>query len=309
MKILILLPSWLGDAIMTTPAIENIVDFYHKPEITLIGSSVSIEALKNHPKVIKSYVLEKNYKSLIKIAINLESFDAFFLFRGSLRSKILKLLITSKNKYQFNKIKYQKRHQVEKYNDFASDSLNKNFNAGKLIIYPSLKTINFNSKPTVGINPGGAYGNAKRWYPEEFAQVAAELSIKYEVIIFGGPGEKDIAKDIENLLIEKSVMNYSNLAGSISIEELISRISTLDLFITGDSGPMHIAASFQIPTIAIFGPTKPDETSQWEVEKSNIVKQNLECQPCMQRTCPLIHHDCMKLIKAADVLKAAQSFN
>ena len=309
MKVLIELPTWLGDAIMASAAIENIVDFYNKPEITIIGSYISVEALKNHPMVKRSYVLDKKYQSLIKIARNLSGFDAFFSFRSSLRSRIFKLFISSKNKYQYNKVKYQNRHQVEKYNDFASDSLNTNFLAGKLTIYPSLKSIIYNAKPTVGINPGASYGNAKRWYPEEFAQVAAELSNQYEVVIFGGPDEKDIARDIENLLIEKGVINYKNLAGNTTIQELISRISTLDLFITGDSGPMHIAASFQVPTVAIFGPTRDNETSQWMVDKSIIIKKNLDCQPCMQRTCPLKHHDCMNLIKAADVLKAVKSFN
>jgi heptosyltransferase-2 len=85
---------------------------------------------------------------------------------------------------------------------------------------------------------------------------------------------------------------------------LIDKISNLDLLITGDSGPMHVAAAFQIPTVAIFGPTKDSETSQWMNKKSVIIKKNLECQPCMKRTCPLGHHDCMKKIKAKQVLKA-----
>ena len=103
--------------------------------------------------------------------------------------------------------------------------------------------------------------------------------------------------------------NYKNLAGNTTITELINKISSLDLFITGDSGPMHIAAAFQIPTVAIFGPTKDKETSQWMNKKSIIVKKNLDCQPCMKRICPLQHHNCMNLIKAIDVLKAVNSIN
>ena len=70
---------------------------------------------------------------------------------------------------------------------------------------------------------------------------------------------------------------------------------------------MHLAASFQVPTVAIFGPTKDEETSQWMNNKSIIVKKDLDCQPCMQRTCPLKHHNCMKHIKAIDVLNAVKS--
>ena len=61
MKILIELPTWLGDSVMVTPAIENLVNFHNDSEITLIGSAIAISALKNHPKITKTYVLKKNY--------------------------------------------------------------------------------------------------------------------------------------------------------------------------------------------------------------------------------------------------------
>ena len=125
--------------------------------------------------------------------------------------------------------------------------------------------------------------------------------------MLGISGTATIAKDIEKSLIEKGVTNYQNLVGKTTIVELINQISSLDLFITGDSGPMHLAATFQVPTVAIFGPTRDDDTSQWMNEKSVIVKKTLDCQPCMQRTCPLQHHNCMKLIKASDVFDAAKS--
>ena len=302
MKLLVELPTWLGDCVMATPAIENIVNFHNDVEITFIGSFVSIEALKNHPKVVKTEVLSKKYTDLYKISQELGKFDVFFSFRSSVRSKFLKFLISAKNKYQFDKNQYADRHQVEKYNDFVNEALGVNFPAGKL----TLSTINYqlSTNKTIGLNPGASYGSAKRWYPQEFAKVASELSKKYDIVIFGGASEIDIANDIEKELIKNNVKNYKNLAGKTTISELISKISRLDLFITGDSGPMHVAAAFQVPTVAIFGPTKDKETSQWRNEKSIIVKKNLECQPCMKRICPLKHHNCMKLIKAVDVLNA-----
>ena len=307
MKILIELPTWLGDCVMATPAIENIVNFHNDVEITFIGSFVSIEAMKNHPKSIKTVIFDKKYGFLYRSAKSLGSFDAFFSFRSSFRSKILKFLISAKKKYQFDKNKYQNRHQVEKYNDFINDSLLIDLTAGKLQIYGY--NIAKSKKKILGINPGASYGSAKRWYPKEFAKVARELSGEYDVIIFGGPGEIDIAGDIEQALIDSGVTNCKNLAGNTTITELINKIASLDLFITGDSGPMHVAAAFQVPTVAIFGPTKDKETSQWMNKKSIIVKKNLDCQPCMKRTCPLKHHNCMNLIKAVDVLKAVNSIN
>ncbi len=308
MKVLIELPTWLGDCVMATPAIENTVNFYNDVEITFIGSFASIEVMKNHPKSVKTVVLDKKYSALYRKAKSLGDFDAFFSFRSSIRSKFLKFFISAKNKYQFSKNKYQNRHQVEKYNDFVNHSLKVNTHAGKLVLHTSNKNKDKVNK-LVGINPGASYGSAKRWYPKEFTKVASKLSHQYDIVIFGGPGEKDIALDIEKGLIEEGIENYQNLAGNTTISELINHISNLDLFITGDSGPMHVAAAFQVPTVAIFGPTKDDETSQWMNEKSIIVKKNLECQPCMKRTCPLQHHNCMNLIKAVDVLRAVKTFN
>jgi len=306
-KILIELPTWLGDCVMATPAIENIVNFDNDVEITFIGSFVSVEAMKNHPKVLKTVVLDKKYSVLYKTAKDLGNFDAFFSFRSSTRSKFLKFCISAKSKYQFDKNKYINCHQVEKYNNFVNDSLSINLVAEKLQIYGY--STSKNKKKVLGINPGASYGSAKRWYPEEFAEVASKLSNQYDIVIFGGPGEADIALDIEKSLIQSGVNNYRNIAGKTTIPELIENISNVDLFITGDSGPMHLAAAFQVPTVAIFGPTKDDETSQWMNDKSVIVKKNLDCQPCMKRTCPLKHHECMKLVSAVEVLDAVRGLS
>ena len=300
MKLLIELPTWMGDTVMVTPAIENLVNYYNNPEIVLIGSFTSLETLKNHPNIHKTIILDKKITSLVKVNNNFGKFDAFFTFRSSFRATFLKFFVSANNKYQFNKNKYSNRHQVEKYNDFVNDSLNIDFPAGQLRIHTKHSKKN-KSKKILGINPGAAYGTARRWYPEELAKVATALSSKYDILIFGGTGEKDIAADIEKFLIAKGITNYKNLAGN-TIQELINRISILDLFITGDSGPMHLAASFQIPTVAIFGPTNDNETSQWMNDNSVVVKKNLDCQPCMKRTCPLKHHNCMKLIKAQEVI-------
>ncbi|MDB3892694.1 lipopolysaccharide heptosyltransferase II [Candidatus Thioglobus sp.] len=307
MKILIELPTWLGDCIMATPAIENIVNFDNDVEITFIGSFVSVGAMKNHPNALKTVVLDKKYSVLYKTAKDLGNFDAFFSFRSSTRSKFLKFCISAKSKYQFDKNKYINCHQVEKYNNFVNDSLSINLVAEKLQIYGY--STSKNKKKVLGINPGASYGSAKRWYPEEFAKVASKLSNQYDIVIFGGTGEVDIALDIEKSLIQSGVNNYRNIAGKTTIPELIENISNVDLLITGDSGPMHVAAAFQVPTVAIFGPTKDDETSQWMNDKSIIVKKNLDCQPCMKRTCPLKHHECMKLVSAVEVLDAVSSLS
>ena len=306
-KILIEVPTWLGDTVMATPAIENIIINFNNPSITLIGSKIAVEALRNHPQIVNTEVVNKNYLSLVKTANKLGEFDIFFTFRGSFRSKLFKFFIKSNKKYQFNKKNYKNRHQVDKYNDFINESLSINLLANSLILHREKFELK-SKKPLLGINPGASYGSAKQWYPENFAKVATDLSDKFDIYIFGSNSEKNIADDIEKMLNKFGVKNYVNLAGKTSVTGLIKYISKLDLFITGDSGPMHVAACFNIPTITIFGPTKDKETSQWKNIKSINIKKNLACQPCMQRVCPLGHHDCMKSITAQDVLNAAKSF-
>jgi heptosyltransferase II len=308
MKIIIELPTWLGDSVMATPAIENLGNLFNDVEITLIGPTISIEALKNNPKVSQTHILDRNYIHLYKTLKNFGEFDLFLSFRGSLRTRFIKFFVLAKKKYQYDKNKFNEGHQVEKFNNFINDCLNINQ-------MPSRLTLHNNNHPKdkkhklLGINPGASYGSAKRWLPKNFADVAIELSRHYDIIIFGGAEEQDIAADIEDFLIQKGVVNYKNLSNKTNINELISQISNLDLFITGDSGPMHLAAALMVPTVAIFGPTKDQETSQWMNEKSLIVKKNLACQPCMKRVCPLKHHNCMKFIDASDVLKAVKKIN
>jgi heptosyltransferase-2 len=237
----------------------------------------------------------------------LGQFDIFISFRDSFRSRFFKQFISSKKKFQFKRNNYQNRHQVQKYNDFINDCIGYKQNPGDLIIHPFSKQKIKKLKPIIGINPGASYGDSKRWQPEEFAKVVINLSNKFDIIIFGGVSEKKIANKIEKLLIENNVSNYQNLAAETSIDQLIHHISTLDIFITGDTGPMHLAAAFKVPTVSIFGPTNYNETSQWMNDQGAIVKKELDCQPCMQRKCPLKHNNCMKLIKADEVLSSVKS--
>ena len=123
-------------------------------------------------------------------------------------------------------------------------------------------------------------------------------------VVFEDNMDEEVAFDIEQSLIKAGVKNYKNLAGKTTIAELINIISSLDMFITGDSGPMHISAAFQIPTVSIFGPTRDYETSQWMNKKNIIVKKNLSCQPCMERRCPLGHHNCMQLIEEQEIVSS-----
>lgn len=289
---------------MATPAIENLIKTYPDAQITLLGSFVSTQAFQGYPNIKRVIVDDtkksgNRYKNLIFLAKNIGRVDLAISFRRSISSKFMMFFIKAKKKFNYRRLTKKEIHLCIRYNDFVNKVLNLQNEVGDLKLY--FKPFNYD-KPTLGINPGATYGSAKRWYPEEFAKIAIEMSKKYDIVIFGGPSETNIAKDIENELVSKGIRNYQNLAGKTTIPELIEKIAGLDLFITNDSGPMHIAAAYKVKTIAIFGPTKFTETNQWNNPNGGIVTKDLDCAPCMKRVCPLKHHNCMKNITAADVL-------
>ncbi len=319
-KILIILPNWLGDAIMTTPAIELLAKHYKDVRFTFVGSYVSIEALKYHPLCEKAIVDETKKASsrlvaTYKLAKELGEFSLAISFRNQIHASLLlrftgTVLTIAKKSWHSQlllshtpKIKAD-RHLVEQYSKLAminSDSFDGVSPKLKLYI-PKEKF----EKPTLGINAGATYGSAKRWYPERFAEVAAVFADKYEIIIFGGPNEIEMAQEIEENLKLLNIKNYQNLAGKTNIQELCAKIGSCSLFITNDSGPMHVAAAYQVPTVAIFGPTKHKETSQWGNQKSKIIRHAVECGPCMKRECPFEHHQCMKGIQSDEVIQGVK---
>ena len=321
MRILIILPNWLGDAIMATPAIELLSLYYPQARFTFVGSYVSIEAIKHHPRCERAIVDETKKASwrllaTYKLAKELGEFHLALSFRNQIHSSLLlrftgtvltiarsswhaKLLLSHTPNIPTNQHLVKQYSQLAMINTDAFDGV-----SPKLQLY--IKPLQF-ERPTLGINAGATYGSAKRWYPEKFAEVGAYFSNKYDIIIFGGPNEVEMSKEIEDNLIQLGVKNYTNLAGKTNIEELCANIGACSLFITNDSGPMHVAAAYQVPTVAIFGPTKHKETSQWMNEKGKIVRHDIECAPCMKRECPLKHHECMKLIEAREVIDAVKN--
>ena len=320
MKILVILPNWLGDAIMATPAIELLSKYHPNAKFTFVGSYVSIEAIKHHPLCERAIVDEtkkssSRFLATYKLAKDLGEFHLAVTFRNQLHSSLLlrftntviclakqswhsRFLLSHTPKITANK------HLALQYAELAMtnvDNYQDDIDCLKLYIEPKVHT-----KPTLGLNAGATYGSAKRWYPEKFAQVAAEFANKFDIIIFGGPGEVEMAQEIEDNLASLNITNFTNLSGKTNIQELCANIAGCSLFITNDSGPMHVAAAYQVPTVAIFGPTKHNETSQWMNEKSKIVRIDIECAPCMKRECPLKHHECMTKITAPMVMEATK---
>jgi len=289
MKLLIEPPTWLGDAVMASGAIKELVNYFKPERSILFGSFVSTELFKYD----FDEIIIDNRSNRVEQFFKIPKVDIFVSFRRSFYSKLLGL--KAKERFFFNK-RY-KGHMVEKYSKYINSIIHSNKIYSPIL---NFKPKRFKEK-VIGINPGATYGSAKRWYPQEFAKVANYFK-DYKIIIFGGPGEEEIAKDIEKNLTHP---NFINLCGKLNIKELCEYIGGLNLFITNDSGPMHIAAAYNVPIVAIFGPTDYKETSPWS-NNYKIVTKDLECAPCKKRECPIKTHECMKSIKAYEVIKSAK---
>jgi heptosyltransferase-2 len=155
----------------------------------------------------------------------------------------------------------------------------------------------------IGIHPGATGSRAKMWSPSRFADAARRLSsrTRARVVVLGGPDEGRVAGEVAAGLEDPPLM----LSGKTSLGELIGALSELSLFLTNDSGPMHLAAALGVPTVAVFGPTDPRETGPFS-PRARVVRESVECSPCLYRDCP-IDHRCMERVPADRVFEEARA--
>jgi len=139
-------------------------------------------------------------------------------------------------------------------------------------------------RPLVGIHAGASYGGAKRWFPERFTLTADTLFSRFdaEVVLIGSEGERALAEDIARAAKHSPKV----LAGKTSLADLLDCMSLMDLFLANDSGPMHLAATLDIPLIALFGSTDPVATAPLSPH-AVVIRKETPCSPCLLRECPL----------------------
>jgi lipopolysaccharide heptosyltransferase II len=156
----------------------------------------------------------------------------------------------------------------------------------------------------IGVSPGAAFGGAKRWLPERFADAALQIAGERgaSVSVFGSKDERSIC-EVVSQRVEAAGILCVNFAGVTTLDEFIELAAACEVFLTNDSGPMHIASSLGVPTVAIFGATDDKATGPTGVA-TRVVRQQVECSPCLLRECP-IDHRCMVRVSADRVAEAA----
>lgn len=333
-KILVRATNWVGDLVMSTPAIAAIRDNFPDARITVLVKPPLDELLIGNPAVDGIIRYDKKfYKGATGIArlareLRKERFDRAILLQNSFEAALIAFMAKIPVRMGYatdgrgilltKGVKVAKdtkgRHQVYYYLGLI-DALGMKAAQHVPKLYPD-KEHSKNAAAffkahgiskddlVVGINPGAQYGVAKKWHPERYAEVADRLAKSHgaRAVIFGGPGDVAVAGSVEAAMKGPAI----NLAGKTDLRELMAYITRCGLFITNDTGAMHVSAALGIPTLAVFGST--DHIATGPFGTGNVIVRNpVNCSPCLKRTCPLKHYRCMESVTADQVYLAARN--
>jgi heptosyltransferase II len=327
-KILIRGPNWVGDAVLAIPAMKALRDHFPQAELTLLVRPWVAGLFRSAPFVdhVWSEAKPSGVGDWARITRNIRAqrFDLALLLPNSFESALMMFFggvpqrvgyATDGRRWILTKAITPPagfRHQVYYYLDLVKvlsaiterpsieihATLEERRAGRELLVTEGIAA----NTPFLVLNAGAAYGSAKRWHEDRFAEAADMLSheLGLRVALIGSEAERPIAEAIRaRMKTSTAVLN-----GKTSLETLIGVLAESSLMITNDSGPMHIAAALGIPTVAIFGSTDERVTGPYG-SRTRIVKHPVECSPCLLRECP-IDHRCMNGVTVEDVCKAAR---
>ncbi|MCE9527368.1 MAG: glycosyltransferase family 9 protein, partial [Planctomycetales bacterium] len=162
-------------------------------------------------------------------------------------------------------------------------------------------------QPVMMLNTGGAFGSAKHWPVEHGAALArrAATELGLSVVINCGPSERAAAEEMVKLANHRQVKSLAHLPPQLrGIGPSKAVIRRMNLMVSTDSGPRHMAAAFGVPTVSLFGSMDP-ALSQYPADDV-VLKLNLPCAPCGERICPLKHHQCMRDLSVDQVFESVR---
>lgn len=322
-KILIIGVNWIGDTIITIPVVKTISENFPDAFTGLWVKENIAELWKNSPYINKIYS-DKDIREIRKESFELgiilpQSFSsALKMYRANVKYRIgyptelRGILLTHKVPLPE---KFRKKNLLEEYLDILRFLGLKISGTSSDFFVPAeikLKAEQFlrqnnisEEEMIIGVCPGATYGPAKRWFKERYAEVIKHLIKKYnaKVIIFGSFKETDILK----YLLKEVHLNGIILPDrNLTVLESAGLINFCRLFITNDTGPMHIASSLKIPVIAIFGSTNPT----WTAPLGNscvVLYKKIACSPCYKRDCSKgdKKYECFELISVNEVINEA----
>lgn len=329
-KILIRGTNWIGDAILTVPAVDSIRAAYPKAHIAVLAKPWVADIYEMFTAVDEVIIYQKEYDNALGVfrlakLLKKRKFDLAILLQNAIEAAIIAfaagiplragydsdcrgiLLTHSVHRSEEIRKLHQTDYYLEMVKALGCAAVNKEMHLETKISRQEAACVRQKylpdpEKEIIGIAPGAAYGPAKRWFPARFAAVADKIAGAFacQIILLGGKSDNDTAEEVRSLA-QTSVLN---LAGNTNLKEAVLLISQCRLFISNDSGLMHVAGALNIPTIAIFGSTNPQTTSPVG-NQSVVIHREVACSPCLKKTCPT-DFKCMELITVEDIWQAAQ---
>jgi len=334
-KIGIFQTSFIGDSVLTTPLIQKTKKLFPEAKIVVITRPQTQDIFKNMPEVSEIILNEKKgfikkIKGVFQTAreIRNSGIDILLVPHRSFRSAFIAWLSKVPIRVGFTSSEgwflYTKTvpfswmaHDAERNLSLLHGIVKENFTAEELnlksIPTPEdnvarlLKEFNLEGKILVGIHPGSAWPT-KCWFAERYAELALKMikELGVKIVLVGDRKDSDLGESIR----QHSDADIANLCGKTSLTDLMALMRHFKLFITNDSGPMHIATAFGVPTLAIFGPTTK-ELGFFPYGKGHRVVEikDLPCRPCALhggKKCPLGHFKCMGLITTDMVFEQAK---
>ena len=332
-KILVIAPSWVGDLVMSQALLRLIKEKNPDCIIDVLASEALHPLIRMMPEVDDCIVSSLKHGDLkiterFKLGKDLRQnlYTHAYVLPNSFKSALIPFWakishrIGWKGEERFfilNDVRFfQKRIllMVDRYLALGKENKDNNEKLPGSNFWPKLKVsqeqidltlkklqITLSGKPILAFCPGAEYGSSKRWPTNYFAEIARiKKEAGWDIWIFGGPKDQEIAKEIEEL----SNGACLDLTAKTDLGEVADLLSLATAVVTNDTGLMHVAAAVDRPIVAIYGSSSSGHTPPLAKDHLKIISLNLSCAPCFKRECPLEHHKCMVDLKPEMVLDA-----
>lgn len=333
-KILVRVPNWVGDAVLSLPALAALRMRFPRAELVVLARPWVAELYRDVPGLDRLLVFDhRGLRGLARLAAELrrERFDLAVLFPNAFEAALLAARGGIPRRLGYRRdargpllthpVAVPRPGEIPSHESYYYLELLRR--AGLLAALPQVEQIRLVPEPglvaametrwqqlgvdtarlRVVIVPGAAYGSAKCWLAERYAALADRLveSCGAAVVLCGTAGEAELAERIAQAMRSPAV----SLVGQTSLREFLALLGVSHLFIGNDSGAMHLAAAVGLPQVIVFGPTDESRTGPAN-PRARIVKHPVACSPCFLRRCP-VDHRCMTRITVDAVWQAVET--
>jgi heptosyltransferase-2 len=326
--VLVIGPNWIGDAVMSTPALANLRRGLPKARIDLLVPRQVAPLFDDHHHLDRLVIRldRQSWRARLSqlLALRRCRYDLVLLLPNSFRAALYGWIVGAPMRVGYATdgrrrllshpvaaANLQSCHQVDAYLQLV-EALGLPIVDHMPTLVPTrqaeMQAANlWNNQGwgyeelVIGICPGAAAGPAKRWWPERFAALADRLiaSGGFRVVFFGSPDDVPLVQHICSQMTKQAV----SLAGQDRLTSFTALATRCAVMITNDSGSMHIANAVGTRVVALFGPTDPCRTAP-TAAPATVLQRDLACSPCFRTTCPYADHPCMRFIEVDDVYQA-----